>query len=102
MAAHQLNQSQRTEKSFKAGFHSVYFDDRHRGLPSLQSKMGAHSRGRVRKIGVSAVSDKDPAETLVGHHSRRQDSKADSPRSIQQFLLPITQGVGPRKEGINC
>jgi len=38
MAAHQLNQSQRAEKSSKSGFHSVYFDDCDCRLPSLQSK----------------------------------------------------------------
>src|SRR5215831_18230802 len=46
MTAHQLNQSQRTEKSSKSGFHRVYLDDCDRGLPSLQSKMGATSCGR--------------------------------------------------------
>jgi hypothetical protein len=46
MTAHQLNQSQCTEKSSKSGFHRVYLDDCDRGLPSLQSKMGATSCGR--------------------------------------------------------
>jgi hypothetical protein len=41
MTAHQLDESQRTEKSSKAGFHKVYFDDCDRRLSSLQSKWAA-------------------------------------------------------------
>jgi hypothetical protein len=38
MPPHQMNQGQRTEKSSKLGFHSVYSDDFDRGFPSMQSK----------------------------------------------------------------